>query len=115
MKKLYNDEKHKYTLFSELSLTIQSVVLFIGAFAQDGGRAIVEDGRGLYGRQAACRDGPSADRGVWFGWTGMCFCGWNEGEKMKNHEETQREKRECKREGKKQDRKQVVLDKQNGQ
>lgn len=32
---------------------IQSVVLFIAAFAQDGGGAVVEDGGGLYGRQAA--------------------------------------------------------------
>lgn len=52
---------------------IQSVVLFIGAFAQDGGWTIVEDGRGFYGCQAACRDGASTYRGVRFGWTGMCF------------------------------------------
>lgn len=57
-----------------LPLTVQSVVLLVGAFAQDGGGAVVEDGGGFYGRQAAGRDGRAADRWVGFGWTGMCFC-----------------------------------------
>lgn len=66
--------KKHIALRALLSLTIQSVVLFVAAFAQDGRGAIVEDGRGLYGRQAACRDGASADWWVGFGRTGMCFC-----------------------------------------
>lgn len=56
-----------------VSLTVQAVVLFVGALAQDGGGAVVEDGGGLYGRQAACSDGASASRGVGLGWAGMCF------------------------------------------
>lgn len=55
------------------ALTIQSVVLFVAAFAQDGGRAVVEDGGGLYGGQAACRDGASVSWRVRFGWAGVCF------------------------------------------
>lgn len=50
-------------------------MLFVGAFAQDGGGAVVEDGGGLDGGQAACGDGAATDGVVRFGWTGVCFCG----------------------------------------
>lgn len=44
------------------SLTVQAVVLLIGAFSQDGWGAVVEDGRGFDGRQAACGNGGSSWR-----------------------------------------------------
>lgn len=67
---------------AQSALTVQAIVLLVGAFTQDGGGAIVEDGSGLYGSQAACRDGASTKRQVWFGWTGMCFCGHQTAEKV---------------------------------
>lgn len=48
-------------------------MLFVAAFPEDGGRAVVEDGGGLYGGQAAHGDGPSAARGDGVHWTWMCF------------------------------------------
>lgn len=42
--------------------TIQAVVLLIGAFAQDGRGAVVEDGRGFDGRQAAGGNGGPSRR-----------------------------------------------------
>lgn len=49
---MVNQHLENNTLCSLLSLTIHSVVLFVAAFAQDGGGAVVEDGGGLNGRQA---------------------------------------------------------------
>lgn len=115
--KLRNQTQTSCPQSSLLSLTIQSVVLFIAAFAQDGGWAIVKDGRGLYGRQAACRDGHSTKWGVGFGWTGMCFCRWKRrrSERRMKHEERWREKGKVRnRERGKEDRKQVVIDKLSG-
>lgn len=78
---MVNQHLENNTLCSLLSLTIHSVVLFVAAFAQDGGGAVVEDGGGLNGRQAGWRDGgPTGQRGG-FGWTGVCFCRWVEEKK----------------------------------
>lgn len=43
-------------------LTIQTVVLLVAAFAQDGWGAVVEDGCGFDGRQAAHGNGGSSWR-----------------------------------------------------
>lgn len=49
-------------------------MLFIAALSQDGGGAVVKDGGGLDGRQAAHGDGRPPGGCLHFGWTGMCFC-----------------------------------------
>lgn len=64
---------HNVPLRSQtFGFTVQSVVLFVGAFAQDGGGAVVEDGGGFDGGEAAHGDGGCS------GWVGfdrarMCF------------------------------------------
>lgn len=45
-----------------LRFTVESVVLFVGAFAEDGGGAVVQDGGGLDGGEAACGDAACAGR-----------------------------------------------------
>ena len=65
-------------------------MLLVVAFAQDGGRAVVQDGRGLDGRQAAGGDGGTAlDLRLGSPRVGL----WDTGETRDRHEGDTRETR----------------------
>lgn len=55
-----------------VSLTVKAIVLLVGAFAKDSGGAVVQDGGGLNGSQAACGYGGSS-WGLYFrrAWVGL--------------------------------------------
>lgn len=64
----------KSVLHTQPELTVQAVVLLVRAFAQDGWGAVVEDGGGFDGSQAAHGNGGSSWR-IWFGWARVGL--WN--------------------------------------